>query len=304
MAEWIFEKIALVKKVKRWRWVAFFATLIALSALYMNHKMRSVSVTDHIARIEIKGVITGDEDTLKLIRKVQFSPQVKAVIVAIDSPGGTVTGSEILFEALRDLNKAKPMTTLIETVCASGGYIAAIASDHIIARQTSIVGSIGVIFQFPNLSKLMETVGVKVEEIKSAPLKAAPNGLDAPTQEAKQAVEALVKESFTWFKDMVKIRRNMDDAQVATVSDGRVFLGKQAITLKLIDAIGGDDQALDYFKGKNIMDLKIVKHEKSIKSKGFIKDILSGYLPNNILENNSFINNSFTNSGLMAVWKL
>jgi protease IV len=298
MAEWVFEKIALVKKVKRWRWVTFFATLIAISALYMNHSMRSVSVSDHIARIEIHGVITGDEDTLKLIRKVQNNPQVKAVIVAIDSPGGTVTGSEILYEALRDLNKVKPLTTLIETVGASGGYIAAIASDHIIARQTSIVGSIGVIFQFPNLSKLMETVGVKVEEIKSAPLKAAPNGLDAPTPEARQAVAALVKESFTWFKDMVKLRRNMDDAQLAVVSDGRVFLGKQAISLKLIDAIGGDDQALDYFKGKNITGLKIVKHDKAVKSKGFVKDILSGYLPITLLDNNSF-----THNGLMAMWK-
>ena len=102
----------------------------------------------------------------------------RAVVVHVDSPGGTVTGSEALYENQLRLPAKKPIVAVVDGLAASGGYIAAMGSDRIVARQTSLVGSIGVLFQIPNVGQLMNTIGVKLEEVKSSPLKASPNGFE------------------------------------------------------------------------------------------------------------------------------
>ena len=162
----------------------------------------------------------------------------------INSPGGTTAGSEQLYDALVRLKAKKPLVVVVEGLAASGGYITAIAADHIIAQQTSLVGSIGVLFQFPNFAELMKTVGVKVEEVKSSPLKAAPNGFEPTSPEARAALDALVKDSYAWFRGLVKERRGMDDALLEKVADGRVFTGRQAVDLKLIDQLGDEKTAV------------------------------------------------------------
>jgi protease-4 len=151
------------------------------------------------------------------------------------------------------LKAKKPVVVVVEGLAASGGYIAAIAADHIIAQQSSLVGSIGVLFQFPNFSELLKTVGVKVEEVKSSPLKAAPNGFEPTSPEARAALDALVKDSYAWFRDLVKARRGMDDALLEKVADGRVFTGRQAVDLKLIDQLGDEKTAIAWLVAqKNI----------------------------------------------------
>ena len=162
----------------------------------------------------------------------------------INSPGGTTAGSEQLYDALVQLKAKKPLVVVVEGLAASGGYITAIAADHIIAQQTSLVGSIGVLFQFPNFTDLLKTVGVKVEEVKSSPLKAAPNGFEPTSPEARAALDSLVKDSYAWFRGLVKERRGMDDALLDKVADGRVFTGHQAIDLKLIDELGDEKTAV------------------------------------------------------------
>ena len=162
----------------------------------------------------------------------------------INSPGGTTAGSEQLYDALVRLKAKKPLVVVVEGLAASGGYITAIAADHIVAQQTSLVGSIGVLFQFPNFTDLLKTVGVKVEEVKSSPLKAAPNGFEPTSPEARAALDALVKDSYAWFRGLVKERRGMDDALLEKVADGRVFTGHQAVDLKLIDQLGDEKTAV------------------------------------------------------------
>ena len=162
----------------------------------------------------------------------------------INSPGGTTAGSEQLYDALVRLKAKKPLVVVVEGLAASGGYITAIAADHIVAQQSSLVGSIGVLFQFPNFTELLKTVGVKVEEVKSSPLKAAPNGFEPTSPEARAALDALVKDSYAWFRGLVKERRGMDDALLEKVADGRVFTGRQAVDLKLIDQLGDEKTAV------------------------------------------------------------
>src|SRR5205085_5626462 len=135
------------------------------------------------------------------------STTVKAVIVHIDWPGGTTAGSEQLHGALKGVAAAKPLVVVVDGLAASGGYIAAMSADHIVAQETSLVGSIGVLFQYPNFTDVLKTIGIKVEEIKSSPLKAAPNGYEPTSPEARAAIEALVKDSYAWFRGMVKDRR-------------------------------------------------------------------------------------------------
>ena len=142
------------------------------------------------------------------------------------------------------LKAKKPLVVVVEGLAASGGYITAIAADHIVAQQSSLVGSIGVLFQYPNFTELMKTVGVKVEEVKSSPLKAAPNGFEPTSPEARAALDSLVKDSDAWFRGLVKDRRSMDDALLEKVADGRVFTGRQALDLKLVDALGDEKTAI------------------------------------------------------------
>jgi protease-4 len=136
------------------------------------------------------------------------------------------------------------MVVVVDGLAASGAYIAALSSDHIIAHDTSLVGSIGVLFQFPNFVEALKTLGIKMESIKSSPLKAAPNGFEPTSPEARAAVEAVVLDSYAWFKGLVKDRRRMNVAQLAAVDDGRVFTGRQGVGLKLVDGLGNEKTAL------------------------------------------------------------
>jgi protease IV len=198
-----------------------------------------------IARINIEGIIRSDQERVEALERLEKS-DAAAVIVHINSPGGTTAGSEQLYDALVRLKAKKPLVVVVEGLAASGGYIAAIAADRIVAQQSSLVGSIGVLFQFPNFSELLKTVGVKVEEIKSSPLKAAPNGFEPTSPEARAAIDALVKDSYAWFRGLVKERRGMDDALLEKVADGRVFTGRQAVDLKLIDELGDEKSAITW----------------------------------------------------------
>jgi len=228
------------RKLTFWRVLAAVVAIIAIAAASSGSPGTRGNM---IARIRIDGLIRSDSTRVEALEQLASLNQASAVIVHINSPGGTTAGAEQLYDALTRLRQKKPVVVVVEGLAASGGYIAALASDHIIAQQTSLVGSVGVLFQFPNVGDLLKTVGVKMEEIKSSPLKAAPNGFEPTSPEAHAALDALVKDMYAWFKDMVKDRRGMDDAALAQVSDGRVFTGRQAFTLKLIDEIGDENAA-------------------------------------------------------------
>jgi protease-4 len=234
------------RKLTFWR---VLAVLVAIGAIAVIGTLASpagrntFTTTGSIARINIEGLIRSDQERVEALERLEKS-QAAAVVVHINSPGGTTAGSEQLYDSLVRLKAKKPLVVVVEGLAASGGYITAIAADHIIAQQTSLVGSIGVLFQIPNVADLLKTVGVKVEEVKSSPLKAAPNGFEPTSPEARDALDALVKDSYAWFKGLVKDRRGMDDAQLAKVSDGRVFTGRQAVELKLIDQLGDEKAAI------------------------------------------------------------
>jgi protease-4 len=233
------------RKLTFWRVAAAMVAIVAVVAVaaIAAGGRGSLATGGSIARITIEGLIRSDSERVEALERLEKS-QAAAVVVHINSPGGTTAGSEQLYDALVRLKAKKPLVVVVEGLAASGGYITAIAADHIVAQQSSLVGSIGVLFQFPNFSELLKTVGVKVEEIKSSPLKAAPNGFEPTSPEARAAIDALVKDSYAWFRGLVKERRGMDDALLEKVADGRVFTGRQAVDLKLIDGLGDEKAAI------------------------------------------------------------
>jgi len=203
----IVDRRRLRRKLTFWRVAAVLIAIIGVIGVVIMARRSDTSLaqplTPQISRVTIQGIIRGNHERTEALDNLARSRNTRAVIVHIDSPGGTTAGSEELHQALRRVAAQKPTVVVIDGIAASGGYMAAMAADHIIAQNSSLVGSIGVVFQYPNLTDLLTKVGVKVEEIKSSPLKAAPNGLEPTTPEARAAVEALVVDSYAWFKDIV-----------------------------------------------------------------------------------------------------
>ncbi|HLX15882.1 MAG TPA: signal peptide peptidase SppA [Bradyrhizobium sp.] len=234
------------RKLTFWRVAAALVAIAAVVTvgLVVTPAGRGTLITaGSIARINIEGLIRSDQNRVEALERLEKSGAA-AVVVHINSPGGTTAGSEQLFDALTRLKAKKPLVVVVEGLAASGGYITAIAADHIVAQQSSLVGSIGVLFQFPNFTELLKTIGVRVEEVKSSPLKAAPNGFEPTSPEARAALDSLVKDSYAWFRGLVKERRGMDDTLLEKVADGRVFTGRQAVELKLVDQLGDEKTAI------------------------------------------------------------
>jgi protease IV len=257
------------RKLTFWRVLAVLMAVIVVvvAALAFERDSDLLSGGDQIARISITGLIRGDQDRVEAIDQLARSTRNRAVILHIDSPGGTTAGSEQLHEALRRLAERKPLAVVVDGMAASGGYIAAMAADHIVAGDTSIVGSIGVLFQFPNVSELLKTVGVNVETIKSSPLKAAPNGYEPTSPEARAAIESIVLDTFAWFRDMVRDRRKLSTDAVAKVSDGRVFTGRQGRDLGLVDEVGNEKTAVAWLAREKGIDAKLPVRDYELKSR-------------------------------------
>ena len=255
-ADLIVDRRRMRRKLTFWRVVAVFVVILAVVGAGLAFTGTRGAITGGpgggIARVTIEGLIRASRPRSEALTRLAES-NAKAVIVHINSPGGTVAGSEELYDSLVKVKAKKPIVVVVDGLAASGGYIAAMASDRIVAQQSAIVGSIGVIFQYPNVTELLKTIGVQVETIKSSPLKAAPSGYEPTSPEARAAVESIVRDSFDWFKGLVRDRRHLDDASLQKVSDGRVFTGRQAVELKLIDGLGDEQAAIDWLaKEKNI----------------------------------------------------
>jgi len=268
-ADTIVDRRRMRRKLTFWRVVAILVAIGAIGAVALALGRGSGLGEPsgvYIARVTIQGIIRGDTDRVEALDRLAKS-NASAVVIHIDSPGGTTAGSEQLYDALRQVADTKPTVVVVDGLAASGGYVAAMAADHIVSHDTSLVGSIGVLFQYPNVTDLLAKLGVKVEEIKSSPLKAAPNGFEPTSPEARAAVEAIVKDSYAWFRDMVKDRRHLDDALLERVADGRVFTGRQAREVKLVDQIGNEKTAIDWLAKEKNVDPKLRVRDWQLKSR-------------------------------------
>jgi protease-4 len=245
-----------------WRVLFFLALAVAVVAVAGRFALENGAVGDRVARINVVGTITSDPARLKVLKDIGDDPLVKAVIISINSPGGTTAGGEELYEALGVLRAKKPVVAVISELGASAAYMTAIGTDRIFARRLSIVGSIGVLYQHVNAGKLLETIGVDFDKVQTGPLKAEPD-LDEPmTGEVRASLQALVDDSYEWFVDVVAERRAIPRPEVLTLADGRIITGRQGVALKLIDDVGGEAEALAWLTAEKQVtaDLPVISY--------------------------------------------
>src|SRR6516225_6727953 len=270
-ADTIVDRRRMRRKLTFWRVGAIIVAICAVVAIGIALRAPGTDVLvgrpgGSIARVTITGLIRTDLQRVEALERLGKS-RARAVIVHINSPGGTTSGSEQLHDSLMRLKEQKPLVVVVDGLAASGGYITAIAADHIVAQETSLVGSIGVLFQYPNVADLLKTIGVKVEEIKSSPLKAAPNGFEPTSPEARAALEAIVRDSYAWFRGMVQNRRHIDGEALDRVADGRVFTGRQAVELKLVDEVGNERTAVAWLAKAKGIDVNSTIRDYRLRSR-------------------------------------
>ena len=259
--EALLDRRRLRRMLSLWRILAIVAVIGALGAIAVSASGTDASLgKKQIARIAIEGVITENRDQLKLLQRVADAKGVEAVILYINSPGGTTTGGEALYDAIRKVSAKKPIVAQFGTIATSAAYICGLATDEIFARGNTITGSVGVIFQWAEVTELMAKVGVKMNEIKSGPLKAVPSPFQQLDPAGRETTEKMVAESMGWFKGLVASRRKIDTAAVPGLEQGRVFSGREAITYKLVDQIGGETEVHKWLEEKRGLSkgLKIV----------------------------------------------
>ncbi|MFA5123147.1 signal peptide peptidase SppA [Zavarzinia sp.] len=275
------------RRLTRWRILALLFAVIAGSLA-----LPGITERPHIARVAIEGVIVASPERIELLDRLAEDDDVRAVILAIDSPGGTTVGGEALYQAVRRLAAKKPVIASIGTLGTSAAYLVATGADRVYAYETSLTGSIGVLIQAPEFSRLMATLGISVNEVKSAPLKASPSPFEVMSPDSRAALQGVIDDSFAWFKAIVAERRHIDDAGIAKVTDGRIFTGRQALDLKLVDALGAEGEIRAWLAAEKGLppDLPIEKAEPAGPG---LDSLLSG---------KAFVPKWLTLDGLTAVW--
>ena len=253
--ETVLDRRRLRRSVTFWRGAGIAGLALAFGALTLgSSKLKSLTGEKQIARIAIEGTISEDRSQLKLLKDIADADNVSGVVLYVNSPGGTTTGGEALYEGLRELGKKKPIVAQFGTVAASAGYIVGLASDHIVSRGNTITGSIGVIVQWPEFVQLLDKVGVKVNEIKSGPLKASPSPFETLNEGGRKVAEGMVNDGFKWFLSLVETRRGIKPSEIPGLMDGRIYSGREALEVKLVDQIGGEDEAVAWLKDVKKVD--------------------------------------------------
>jgi protease-4 len=259
-ADDLIDRRRLRRKLTFWRALTIIVILLAIGGIAAWFGGDGTGSGSHIAKVRITGTITQDDKLLERLEKIRKSPRVAGVIIQIDSPGGTTTGGESIYEAVRKIAAEKPVVAEVGTLAASAGYMIASATDHIVARQSSIVGSIGVLIQYPDVTGLMDKIGIKLEEVKSSPLKASPSPFKPTNEEERAMVRRLIMDSYDWFVDIVASRRSMTREQALALADGSIFTGRQGLQNKLVDALGGEEEAVAWLESKGVApDLRVIE---------------------------------------------
>lgn len=257
------------KRLKRslgtWRGLAILAVVGALVVLAQQYagpisgSKGAMPGSSYIAELKVENIISDDPERDELIEQIKDDKNAKALIVWFDSPGGTTVGGEELYLQLKDVAKEKPVIGVMRTLCASACYMASLGADHVIARNSSLTGSIGVLLETAEFSELAKKIGIKANTIKSGKYKDVPSLTEPLDDDGRAVLAETVMDAYDQFVKLVAGRRGLSEDRVRELADGRVYTGRQALPLQLIDGIGGMTEAKDWLvTNKKIdKDLKI-----------------------------------------------
>lgn len=312
-ADSVLDRRRLRRRASFWRFVAF--VLLALGLVGLVHAtglgIGGTGLRDQVARIDVDGFIDTRPAAVELIQNATEAGNVRAILLRINSPGGAATGGEALFRAIREATEAKPVVAVIDGLGTSAGYMAAIAADHIVARESTITGSIGVLFQFAHFEELLEKIGADYTEIRSRPLKGEPSLFRAPSPEAVTMLEGVVSDTHQWFVGLVAERRGYQPAEARAIGDGRIFTGRQALEINLVDALGSEEEARAWLAEEHGIstDLPAVNwRRRDLPLGGFASSAfaglarLLGLAPVELEALGGILPKRLTVDGLMSVW--
>jgi len=292
----LLDRRRLKRGVALWRALAIIALVALIIVAVGRFALDGRAGGDHIARLWIQGVIWDDPRRDEILADIAEDKHVQALILRINSPGGTMAGSEALFIALRKVAGHKPVIAVMGGTAASGGYMAALAAERIVARNSTVTGSIGVILQTAEVSRMLRELGIVTEAIKSTPLKGVPSPFEPLDSRGRAASQAVVDDLYNLFLDLLIERRGLEPAAAAQLADGQVFTGRQAVANGLVDEIGGEQEALAWLEATRGVSSALRIHDIKIEQSGdFIEQLVSKV-------GSAVLPQQLTLDGLLAVW--
>jgi protease IV len=296
----LLDRRRLKRRLVFWRILSVLAVIAAVLA-----GLRSAGLAPggaHIARVSVDGLITEDHKLTDAIDDLVTDTSVRAVIVSINSPGGSVAGGESLHDSIARVAKDKPVVAVMRGMAASAGYMVAVPAERIFAREATLTGSIGVLLETPEFSGLLDKLGITAERIRSGPLKDEPSLIRPLSPEGKEVLQGLVNDMYDQFVGMVAAGRHIDSAKVRSMADGRAYTGRQALSLGLVDAIGGEQEAKAWLVSEKGVSASLPIED--VSTMGFARSALSGALGPMLQEIwKTLISQSVSLDGAWAVWQ-
>ena len=296
----LLDRRRLKRRLLFWRSFAVLAVLVAVLVA-----MRGGGVPfgrAHLARLTVSGIITDDRKLTEAVAGLADDGTVRALIVSIDSPGGSVAGGQGLHDAIAHVAEKKPVVAVMGGTAASAGYMVAVPAARIFAREGTLTGSIGVLLETGEVSGLLKTLGISAEAITSGPLKDQPSLVRPLSPEGRDVLHGIVMDMYDQFVGMVATGRHIDAAKVREMADGRAYTGRQALRLGLVDAIGGETDARSWLaKTKGVpADLPV----EDVSTSGFGGRALSsslGWMVDSIWK--SLFSQGVILDGAWAIWQ-
>lgn len=267
----------LEKSRNRWRWVAvvaFVLFLLTVSALEATPAKRPAKF---IAQVHVSGMITDTLHQQDVLERIRTNDNAKALLVYVDSPGGTMVGGVSLHRMLREISQSKPVVIVMGTVAASAGYMVASAGDYVIANEGTLTGSVGVLMPLMDATGLAGKVGVRSDEIVSGDLKAVTSPLYTRSASDRAYLQDTVMQMQKVFLDLVNAQRDLTPETVQLISDGRIITGTKAKELNLVDALGDRRTAKQWLADTHELDVAtpIIEFDL-VEKQSLVKELLQG----------------------------
>jgi len=296
----LLDRRRLKRRLVFWRVLSVIAVVAAVLA-----GLRSSGLApggSHIARVSVDGLIIENRKLTEAINDLATDSSVRALIVSINSPGGSVAGGESLHDAITRVSEHKPVVAVMRGLAASAGYMVAVPANRIFAREATLTGSIGVLLETGEVSGLLGKLGISAEVFRSGPLKDEPSLVRPLSPEGKEVLQGLVNDMYDQFVGMVATGRHIDTAKVRGMADGRAYTGRQALSLGLVDAIGGEREAKAWLASEKGVpaDLPV----EDVSTTGFARQAISGQLGPMLQDIwKMLISQSVSLDGAWAIWQ-
>lgn len=274
-ADLLLDRRRLKRRLAFWRVLAVLGVCAAIGLAIWRTTAPAGGA--RVARVSVSGIITDDRKLDGVIADLATDESVKALLVLIDSPGGSVAGGEGLHDVLARVAKRKPVVAVMGGVAASAGYMIAVPAARIFCRQGTLTGSIGVRMDAPLLAGLLQKLGIADQVLVSGPLKDEPSLTQPLSPEGRQVLQGLVMDMYDQFVAMVAEGRHMDAARVRELADGRPYTGRQALQLGLVDQIGGETEAREWLASARGVSERLPVWE--VKERGWAARMLGAELP-------------------------